>query len=49
MTQANRIALTLTVLAITLGVLIAAYEPHRIALQAIKPVLQDFGFTFIAY
>jgi hypothetical protein len=48
MTQANRRALTLTALAITLGVAIAIFEPHRLALQAIVPALQDFWFTFIA-
>lgn len=36
-------------LAAALGIVVAAFEPHRHILAAIWPYLTDFWFTYIAF
>ena len=48
MTTATRRTLGVT-LAVTLGFLIAAFEPHRHFLAAAWPLIDSFWFTYIAF
>ncbi len=48
MSQITRRFITLSVLTVALGAAIG-FDLHRVLLQAVSPIVQDFWFTYIAF